>query len=243
MPISRSPLLSTRSTPRPWCFYPIPMLLIAVFFVASGMTGGNCASAVPDPTEGPATNDGNLAFHQAVVLPEDHILGVATAPLLIVQYEDFQAPLCGRFARNEFPTLQAAYVDTGRVRWVFRHFPQTANTRARPAARAVECAHDQGYYSDYRDLVYATTDAGGTIILTDIVLKQHAGTLGLDQTQFDACFDGDFQNARIDQDVNSATALGVTVAPAFVIGSEVVSTLSTAEQLSVIIERHLRDVE
>lgn len=234
---------SRRIMRQSWCRYPVPMLLLAVLFVTSGMTGGNCASAVPDPANGPATNDANLAFRRPVLLPEDHVLGDASAPLVVVEYEDYQAPVCGRFARLDFPILRAEYIDTGRIRWVFRHFPQADNDRATPAARAAECAHDQGFFLEYRDLIYATTDADNATILTDAMLKQHADTLGLDRTLFDACLGGDFKNARVDQDVNSATALGAETAPAFVIGSELVSTLDTADQLRVIIDRHLRDVE
>ena len=224
--------------------YPKALLLAACAFAAGGMTGTNCAGTVPSPTgQDFATNDHNLAIRRPVIISTDHVMGDANAPLTVVEWEDFQAPLCGRFARFEFPTIKAQYIDTGRVRWVVRHFPASTNDRAKPAAHAAECANDQGAFFTYRDLIYATTDATLRTILDDTTLKQHAGTVGLDQTQFDACFAGDSKDALITQDVNSGTTLGVQAAPAFFVGSELVSTVVTAAELIPIIDRHLRDAE
>lgn len=224
--------------------YPKALLLAAGVFAAGGMSGTNCAGAFPSPAgQDFATNDHNLAFRRPVILASDHVMGDANAPLTVVEWEDFQAPFCGRFARSEFPAIKTQYIDTGRVRWVFRHFPQAANNRAKPAARAAECANDQEEFFTYRDLIYAKTDASLRTILDDATLKQHADTLGLDQAQFDACFAGDSKDARIQQDVNTGTALGVQATPAFFVGSELVSTVATAADLIPIIERHLRDAE
>ncbi len=71
------------------------------------------------------------------------------------------------------------------------------------------------------------------------MLKQHAATLGLDQTTFDACFAGNSKTARVQQDINSGTALGVEGVPAFYVGNEKIIGFRTTEQLSEIIDRHL----
>jgi len=239
-PTTRPRTLFSLSCPQ----WPKALLLAACVFAAGGMGGTNCAGTVPSPTgQDFATNDHNLAVRRPVILASDHVMGQANAPLTVVEWEDFQTPLCGRFARSEFPTIKTQYIDTGRVRWVFRHFPLDANDRAKPAAHAAECADDQGAFFTYRDLIYATTDATLQTILEDATLGQHADTLGLNRTEFDACFAGDSKDARITQDVNSGTTLGVQEAPAFFVGSEFVSTVSTATDLIPIIDRHLRDAE
>ncbi len=221
--------------------------VLVVLLVAGGMTGGNCAIVAP-PTSGSGGTsstsgvDDDGSIRRPAILDSDHVLGDDDATLVIVLYEDYQSQACGEFARVGFPTLQEQYVDTGKVRWVFRHFPLSSNAQAEPAARAAECADDQGQFFAYRDLIYETTDTNNATILTDDTLREHAETLELDQAQFDTCFDGDFKDSRVQLDVNSGTALGVTNVPTLFIGSERVllpDDANTAEKLIKIIERHL----
>jgi len=230
-----------------WRVYLAPMVLFVALFAAAGMTGGNCAILLPSPEQKNSDSGnegiyGSLANPRPAILDDDHILGDASASLTIVAYEDYQSRLCGTFARVEFPTIKEQYIDTGKVRWVFRHYPLADNERAGPAARAAECADDQGYFFEYRDLIYDTTDAVGDAILTDEQLDNHADTLELDKTDFDACTDDDnIKRSRVQQDVKSGAALGINDLPAFFIEDELISGFQTAEKLSKIIDRHLND--
>lgn len=206
--------------------------------------GGSCGTSVvpPPPSGSSATNDDNLAFRRPVILTTDHVLGNNSATLIVVMYEDYQSLACGKFVREQFPAIKTQYIDSGQIRWVCRHLPQAANNRAVPAARATECANEQGQFFDYRELVYDTVDDNNNqTILTDEMLKQHATTLGLDQTQFDDCFSGDTQDARIQQDRNSAAVLGFSGVPTFVVGTEIVTGVTTADKLTKIIDRHLNN--
>ena len=213
--------------------------LLAALFFSLGMNSGSCSSPLPVPGT-PSTGSAiNNSIPRPVILADDHILGQASATLTVVQYESYQAQACGRFARSEFPTIKQQYIDTGKVRWVFRHFPLSSQDRARPAAIAAECANDQGKFFEYRDLIYANPDASGNVILTDAQLKTNADTLGLDRTVFDPCIAGAGKNSRIDQDVNSGTALGVNNPPAFIVDNQLVQGFTTAADLSKTLDRHL----
>ncbi|MCG8407317.1 MAG: DsbA family protein [Phycisphaerales bacterium] len=173
----------------------------------------------------------------------DHVIGSEDASVTVVEYLDFQCPFCGRFARQEFPDIRARYIDTGLVRWVFRHFPlesecnpNSGNThpRACDAARASECANDQNAFVEFHDLLFEDQDD-----LSDNRFGEHANTLGLDAAQFDACITGTSKAARVAQDVNSGNALGVTATPSFFVNGERVSGFQTAEQLGQVIDRKL----
>jgi protein-disulfide isomerase len=214
-------------------------LLLAATFVAGGLNSAGCGTTVPisgTPSTGSNIDD---SVARPVILESDHVLGEATAPLTIVEYESYQTAACGRFARTEFPTIKQQYIDTGQVRWVFRHFPLTSQTNARAAATAAECAGDQDKFLEYRDEIYGTPDADGNAVLTDAQLKTDADTVGLDRTTFDDCLAGDTKDARIDQDVNSGTALGVTSLPAFIVDNQLIQGFTTAADLSKTINRHL----
>ncbi len=215
------------------------MGLFTMLFMACGMDGSGCIS-LPIPESSPGVASKQLGgTPRPVVLNSDHILGDPNAPITIVQYEDLSNNNCGKFARGEFPSLEAEYIETGLVRWVFRQYPSNGSAQATPSARALECADDQDAYFDYRDLVYDTTDANGSTLLSDATLQDHADSLGLDTTEFDACFTSQSKTARIQQDVNSANSLGFSSLPAFFVEDEVVSGFQSAEGLAKIIDRHL----
>lgn len=127
------------------------------------------------------------------------------------------------------------------MRWVFRHFPlRSIHNRAEPSARASECAADQTDFFAYEALVFGTTDGSSNPILTDAQLRTHAETLGLNLTTFDACFPpGDGKSTRVQQDVNSGTALGVNSTPTFFFNEEKQAGFMTAAEMSEIIERKL----
>lgn len=186
------------------------MTAVAAIFMLGGMDsascpstsvpiGGNCGTAVSNPPQ---------------VLAADHILGEADAPVVVFEYSDLQCPFCGSFDRNQFPTLQSDYIDTGKVRFVFRHFPLTnLHADAQRAAEASECAADQDMFFEYIKAVFS--DATRQQNLSAAVLREIADEVGLDLTAYDACIAAAAKGPRVEQDVNSGTALGVPGTPTF----------------------------
>ncbi len=208
-------------------------VLFVCLFVAGGMNGSNCEDAPM-----PCTGGGGGTAGGPEVLADDHVLGDADAPVTVFEYGDFQCPFCGAWARSEFPTFAQDYIDTGKVRYVFRHFPlRSIHPRAESAARASECADDQGAFFPYHDEIYADQND-----LSDENLGNHADALGLDRTQFDACFPGPTKESRVQRDVNSGMALGVTGTPTFFVNGEAVAGFRTAEQLGEVVDRKLNEL-
>ena len=81
-------------------------------------------------------------------------LGSADAPLVLVEFTDFQCPYCIEF-QKVFETLKTKYVDTGRLRVVSRNVPQAFHPLAGPAARAALCAEQQGRFWEMRGRLFA----------------------------------------------------------------------------------------
>jgi protein-disulfide isomerase len=81
--------------------------------------------------------------------------GSARAPVTVYEMSDFQCPYCRRFALETFPALDAAYVTTGKVRWVFVNFPLTSiHPNALAAAEVAVCAAQQDAFWRVHDLLY-----------------------------------------------------------------------------------------
>jgi len=209
--------------------------LVAALLSAGGMNGVTCTvQPVGGNNNPPGTtvdpDDGAPPLVQA-----DVILGDPNAPLTVIEYGDFECPFCGSFARNAFPQVRAEFIDTGRVRWIFRNFPlDNIHPRARPVARAAECAAQQNAFWAYHDRLFENQDD-----LSDAALRDHAEALGLSLSAFDACVAGPAIEVRVDEDVNSGMALGVTSTPTFFVGSEQVTGDQTAEEMAQAINRKL----
>src|SRR5262249_37152427 len=106
------------------------------------------------------------------------------------------------------------YVDSGKVRYVFRDFPIDGfHPLARKAAEAARCAGDQGKYWEMHDLLFQSQEA-----LAPEELPRHASRLGLDAAAFDACLTNGKHSGAVQQIFTDRTAIGVLGRPSFVLG-------------------------
>jgi hypothetical protein len=103
--------------------------------------------------------------------------GQANAPLTLIEYSDFTCGYCLKFFKDTWPRIQARYVDTGKVRFVYRDYPRADRGPGVDAAMAARCAGAQGQYWAMHDRLFSE---GGQ--LDKQVYNRHAKTLGLDRT-------------------------------------------------------------
>jgi len=142
------------------------------------------------------------------------ILGKKGAPVTMIEFSDYQCPFCKRFFETALPTLKAEYIETGKVRYVFRDFPlDQIHPHARKAAEAAHCAGDQGKYWEMHDLLFQNQQA-----LQVESLKTHARSLRLNGAAFDSCLDRDTYAAEVQKDFEDGVAAGVRGTPSFFIG-------------------------
>lgn len=141
-------------------------------------------------------------------------LGGSEAPVTMVEFSDYQCPFCRRYFDATLPAIKKEYVDTGKVRYVFRDFPlDQIHPQARKASEAARCAGDQGKYWEMHDLLFRNQQA-----LQVERLKAHAGGLGLDTAAFDDCLDKGKHGAVVQKSYDDGVAAGVRGTPAFFIG-------------------------
>ncbi len=76
----------------------------------------------------------------------DPMLGDVNAPVTIIEFSDFECPYCRIWWVNTYPELKRDYIDTGKVRFVYRDFPLSFHAGAMPASLAAECANAQGKF-------------------------------------------------------------------------------------------------
>jgi protein-disulfide isomerase len=169
------------------------------------------------------------------VRADDHVLAVGSPTVTVIEYGDFECPICGFFEQQTFPAIKANYIDTGKVRWVYRHFPlREKHPHAEAAAEASECAAAQDRFWDYHDLLLRNQ-----LALGDDDLRGYAAQLGLDTAAFDTCLTSGAEAARVEEDVQSANTLAVSHTPTFFIGQQQVIGLLTVEEFSQLLDAAL----
>jgi protein-disulfide isomerase len=172
----------------------------------------------------PGAGDPSLAA--AYVAP---VRGDPNAPVTIVEYGDFQCPSCGAFARSTAPELIRRYVDTGKVKIVWKNFAWIGN-ESKLAAQAAACAGAQGQFWAYHDYLYAHQRGENAGAFSAANLKSFATALALDRAAFDPCVDSGRYLSVVDKDASEVRGLGLTGTPTFVING---ARLVGAQPLSV----------
>ena len=87
-------------------------------------------------------------------IDDDPVLGNANAPVTIIEFSDYQCPFCFSFWKQTLPQIKKDYIDTGKVKFVYRDFPLNIHAMAEPSARAANCAGEQGKYWEYHDKIF-----------------------------------------------------------------------------------------
>jgi protein-disulfide isomerase len=145
----------------------------------------------------------------------DPSIGSKDAKVTIIEFSDFQCPFCERFFSQTYPQIKSAYIDTGKVRFVYRDFPLSFHAMAQKSAEAGECANEQGKFWEYHDKIFQNQQS-----LSIDNLKSWAKQLGLDTTKFNTCLDTDKYKTEVQNDLSDGISLGVSGTPAFFINGK-----------------------
>ena len=140
-------------------------------------------------------------------------LGASNAPVVLVEFTDFECAYCARFETEVFPLLMRDYVAQNLVRIVSRHRPLSIHLRAEPAARAAICAEWQGLFWALRDKLFA---ARGDLSAERIT--RAAAEAGLDLPLLSACQTNAEVAAVLQRDVQEAKSAGIRATPTFIVG-------------------------
>ena len=151
-------------------------------------------------------------------------IGAADAPVVMIEFTDFQCPYCSRHFAETFPQIVTDYVDSGQVRYVFMDFPLTSiHPQAPLAAEAARCAGDQDAYLEmHRALFERQGDWSGRDDAGEVFVGL-AGELGLDEATFRQCLESGRHTAAVQTDLDQGIGLGINGTPAFFLNGNFIS--------------------
>lgn len=217
------PTLSATPPGRPaWTYAMLPIaLIVAGALIAGSILYTRGSTGTPKPKK--------INF---TITAQDHILGNPKAKTTIVEFSDFQCPFCRSFWKDTYPGLKSQYIDTGKVRLIYRHFPLSFHSMAYPSALATECAADQGKFWELHDKIFGEQGKQGTATITYTVadIQKWAGQIGIDVPKLKQCMDADMYKDKIAQDTQNGSDAGVDGTPTFFInGVPLVGALPLSE--------------
>lgn len=171
------------------------------------------------------TGTGGAVAGPTIKLEGAHIQGQANAPVTMVEYSDFQCPWCRIFYTQTLKQIEDNYVKTGKVRFVYKHFPipQLGHELAEKYAEASECASEQGKFWEMHNKIFDEQNKKGQSTIHDYTvddMKKWAGEIGLDAAKFNTCLDSGQKASTVSQDHNEGVANGVGGTPTIFINGQ-----------------------
>jgi len=190
----------------------------------------NVAAAPPSaPTAAAAPAPGKAV--EIALRPDDPVKGNPRAPVTVVVFSDFQCPFCSRVE----PTLRQVEQAYGaKVRIAWKHKPLPFHPNAVPAALAAEAAREQGKFWQMHDKMFAAQQE-----LSPASYERWARELGLDLARFKAAQSSEKLKARVQEDDQLASRLGIDGTPTMAVNGELVVGAVPFENLKAVIDRKL----
>lgn len=180
------------------------------------LLGGGLWYLSQAPKQAPADVDPAAGAH--------FVYGSPDAPVTVVEFSNYLCPHCKNHSEQSLPRIFADYVETGKVRYVFRDFPFPGQENVILAGEAAACAGDQGRYLDYHQLLFRATGQWGRAGLGELpgFFADYARQLGLDAGRFEACLSGHEKRALVLADQELARKLEIGGTPSFYVNGRFV---------------------
>ncbi len=175
----------------------------------------------PQPAQIPTQPTAPQIFR--VSLDDDPVKGNPNAPVTVVEYSDFQCPFCSRFFTQTLPLLEENYIDTGKIKFVYKDLPlDSLHPNARSAHIAAECADEQGKFWEYHDVLFEKQPQWSNLASSELqnTFTEFATEMGLQAASFESCMQSPNIADEVNKDTLEAASFGATGTPTFFIGNE-----------------------
>ena len=206
--------------------------------------GGETSSNALAATEAAAKNDAPANVRQAVaatdndenpsrVQSNDMVLGDENAPVTVIEYASVTCPHCATFHKQIFPEIKKNFVETGKVKFVFREFPTSPARLSIIGSVLARCAADKGgseayflvlgsLFNKQRDWAFGDDPKGELLKIT--------AQAGIDEPAFDACLKRQELIDLVQENTQTAVdAFEVSGTPTFIVDGEKVNARSAED--------------
>ncbi|GJL93143.1 DsbA family protein [Hyphococcus sp.] len=220
-----------------------PLRQIAAGAVAAMLLAA-CGGANSETAATPATGESVEKAGEGAL--SDMAVGSVDAPITVVEYASVTCPHCATFHQEVYPTIKENYINTGKVRFIFREFPTAPANLSVAGSMLARCAADKGGNDAYFVVLNALFATQRTWIYgespRDELLKI-AAQAGMGADEFDACVKRqellDYLNENIKE---GSEKYGIASTPSFVLNGQV-RHFSSVEDFSKALDEALEKVD
>jgi protein-disulfide isomerase len=145
--------------------------------------------------------------------------GNPEAPIKVVEFGDFGCPACAEFAHVVLPSLDAEFIQTGRVHWKFVPFVLGAFRNSKAAITLAVCAAGQNAFWDMHDLLYRDQSRWSTARNPQPIFRELALAVGIDSVAFEHCYEDRGAAERIREYNRLAKRFSVNATPTLFVGA------------------------
>ncbi|MBP9718580.1 DsbA family protein [Candidatus Gracilibacteria bacterium] len=154
---------------------------------------------------------------------DDPSWGEANAPITMVEFSDFQCPYCSKYYDLVMPQITENYINTGKVRLIFRDFPLTElHPQAVTASHVADCALAQDKFQAMHDMLFAKQKEWSGNEKGMEVFQSFAKKLGMNVKDYDKCMEDQVYLDEIKNDLVFGVSAGVNSTPSFFINGKLV---------------------
>ena len=211
--------------------------LFALTLAACGGASSETGSEAKTVDAGEKTGDGALS---------DMAIGSPDAPITVIEFASVTCPHCATYHESVFPAIKEKYIDTGKVRFIFREFPTPPANLSIAGAMIARCSADKGGSTAYFTILSSLFNTQRTWIYGDSPreeLLKIAAQTGMSETEFDECVKRqellDFLNENIKE---ASDKFEITSTPSFVVNGQT-RHFSTVEDTSKAFDELLAKLE
>jgi protein-disulfide isomerase len=199
---------------------------VAVVAIVAGVYLGTRppAPGLP-PTTVAATPDKAALL---AVQPKDHVLGDPKAPITLIEYASLTCPHCAAFHTQVLPEIKKKWIDTGKVKLVYRDFP--LDQVAAKAAQIAECAGNDRYFGVI-DLIFRGQPQWATASDPLAELAKPLRIAGLGEKEIKECLANEAKANEVVADYKGGEVLGVNATPTLFIDGKLYQGARSVDEL------------
>ena len=229
-----------------WVYVVAGVVAIGAVISIRGIIDGNDASRNTVHRPPAATAPANAAsakieipnpdatFDNVEITKDDYILGNDSAPVTMVEYASLTCPACANFHQTTLPTVKKEYIESGKVRLIYRDFP--LDQLALRGSMIARCAGRERYFG-FVEAMFAQQSIWARDTNPLAALSRIARLGGMSQEKFDACIkDEKIADAVVKQRLDGDKTFGINATPTVIINGKRYSGGLTIEQFRAIVD-------
>jgi len=175
----------------------------------------------------------DASFDKVEIMKDDFIFGKETAPVTLIEYASLTCPHCAQFHQNTLPAIKKEYIETGKVKLVYRDFP--LDQLALSGSMIARCAGRDRYYA-FIDVMFAQQATWARDPNPLAALSRIARLGGMSQAKFDECIkDKKIADTVVQQRLDGDKKFGINATPTVIINGKRYSGGLTIEQFRAVV--------